>query len=366
VEEEFAEFIGARHCWLVANGTVALQLALEALDIGAGDEVILPGLTFQATAAAVLDVNAVPILVDVDPETYCIDPKQVESAITPRTAAIIPVHLYGCMADMDAILEIARKHNLVVIEDCAHTHGSLWRGVGAGALGDVGAFSMQQSKVITSGEGGAVTTNRRDLYVRLYSLRNCGRSLPGAEDAVSLQSGNYRITEWQAAVLLAQLERLEEQTLRRDENAQYLNSELSKIEGIKPMKRHPQVTRQAYYAYVFRYDSEAFGGVHVSVFRRALGAELNAGVGTVYEPLNDCSIYQPHTKRRYRINENHWEAIDPKRFRLPVATRAHRDEAVSLFHSVLLAERKAIDAIIEAVAKIRSNVDELREAAERT
>lgn len=364
VEERFARFIGAEYCWLVANGTIALQLALEALDIGAGDEVIVPGLTFQATAAAVLDVNAVPILVDVDPETYCIDPKQAESAITPRTAAIIPVHIYGCMADMDAIKNIAEKHGLAVVEDCAHTHGSQWRGVGAGALGDVGSFSMQQSKVMTSGEGGAVTTNRRDLYVRLYSLRNCGRLLPGADDAVSVQSGNYRITEWQAAILLAQLERLEGQALKRDENAQYLNKQLAQINGIKPMKRHPQITRQAYYAYGFRYCPEAFSDVRVGVFRRALAAEINAGFGSVYEPLNNCSLYIPHSKKRYRISEEHWKAIDPKRFHLPVTTRAYNDEAVMLGQSALLADREAIQAIVEAAAKIRANVDELEKAAE--
>ena len=201
--EKFAAFSRAKYCVCLMNGTVALQLALEALDIGAGDEVIVPGYTWQATAAACLDVNAIPIIVDVDPETYCIDPALVEAAITPRTRAIIPVYLYGSMADMERIMEIARKHDLKVIEDCAQTHGSRWREMGAGAIGDVGSFSMQHSKVLTSGEGGATITNDDNLYDRLCALRHCGRPREGEKSPI--QSGNYRMTEFQAAVLLAQI-----------------------------------------------------------------------------------------------------------------------------------------------------------------
>lgn len=217
-ERRFAEVQTARYGLCVANGTVALQLALEALDVGVGDEVIVPGFTWQATAAAVLDVNAVPVLVDSEPETYCIDPSLVEAAITPRTRAIIVVHLYGSLTDMDSILDIARRHNLYVIEDCAHSHGSQWNGRGAGSLGDIGCFSFQLSKTLTAGEGGFVTTNDPSLRELLYSLRNCGRRRAGAGDEHwrPIQSGNYRMTEWQAAVLLGQLERFEDQARRWD------------------------------------------------------------------------------------------------------------------------------------------------------
>ena len=217
-----AEFIGTEYAISVANGTVTLQLALEACGVGLGDEVIVPGLTWQATAAAVLDVNAVPVLVDVKGDNWCIDPSEVEKAITPRTKAIIPVHLYGCFADMDAINKIARKHNLRVIEDCAHKHGGEWKGKKAGSIGDMGSFSFQLSKLMTAGEGGALTTSDPELFEKLDALRNCGRRPEKEESADKgaglygsegdfIQSGNYRITDFQAALLIESLKRLPEQ-----------------------------------------------------------------------------------------------------------------------------------------------------------
>ena len=357
--KRFAQFSGAEYGLCVSNGTVAIQLALEALDIGSGDEVIVPGLTWQATAAAVIDVCAVPILVDVEPESHTIDPKAVEAAITPNTKAILPVHLYGCMADMDSILDIAKKHNLAVIEDSAHSHGSQWNGKGAGALGDVGCFSMQQTKVMTSGEGGANLTNREDLFLRIYSLRNCGRLYRDTEGQ-HVQSGNYRITEFQAAILLAQLERLEAQTVLRDRNAQLINAGLAEIDGITPIIRRPQVNRQAYYCFVFRYDRDQFDGVSVKAFRQALMAEIMAGVDAVYEPLNNCVLYQPHTKRRYHWSEEYWKAIDPRRFDLPVCTKAYVEESVLLQHQTLMGTEEDSKDIVRAVEKIRENVEELK------
>jgi L-glutamine:2-deoxy-scyllo-inosose/3-amino-2,3-dideoxy-scyllo-inosose aminotransferase len=217
--EAFAKFTGTKYALSIANGTVTLQVALEACGVGYGDEVIVPGLTWQATAAAALDINAVPVLVDVTEDTWCIDPAKVEEAITPRTKAIIPVHLYGSVANMDAIRRIARKHNLEVIEDCAHKHGGEWKGKKAGSIGDVGSFSFQLSKLLTAGEGGALTTSDPELYERLDALRNCGRrperdigagkgeGIYGSEGDF-LQSGNYRLTDFQAALLLEGLRRL--------------------------------------------------------------------------------------------------------------------------------------------------------------
>ena len=199
-----------------ANGTITLQLALEACGIGWGDEVIVPGLTWQATAASVLDVNAVPVLVDVTEDTWCIDPSEIEKAITPRTKAVIPVHLYDCMADMEAILSIARKHNLRVIEDCAHKQGGEINGKKAGNFGDIGSFSFQLSKLMTAGEGGALTVSCPELYEKLDALRNCGRrpeQIMGEErgeghygdEGNFIQSGNYRQTDFQAALLIESL-----------------------------------------------------------------------------------------------------------------------------------------------------------------
>jgi L-glutamine:2-deoxy-scyllo-inosose/3-amino-2,3-dideoxy-scyllo-inosose aminotransferase len=259
----FAKFIRTKYAISVANGTVSLQLALEACGIGLGDEVIVPGLTWQATAAAALDVNAVPILVDVNEENWCIDPAEVEKAIGPRTKAIIPVHLYGSFADMDAIMEIAGKHNLRVIEDCAHKHGGEWNGKKVGSIGDVGSFSFQLSKLMTAGEGGVLTTNNSQLYEKLDALRNCGRrpvneqfadkgtGIYGDEGNL-IQSGNYRITEFQAALLIESLKRLPEQNQIRDENAKYVNSLLAELPGILPMRGDQRETKGAYYNFSFR------------------------------------------------------------------------------------------------------------------
>ncbi len=358
---DFAAFSKANYCLPVANGTVAIQLALEALDIGAFDEVIVPGMTWQATAAACIDVNAIPILVDIDPATYCLDVAKAEAAITPRTRAIIVVHLYGAMADMDAVRDLARRHSLYLIEDCAHQHGSQWQGKGVGALGNVGAFSLQQSKVLTSGEGGLTMTDDWTLFQRLYSLRNCGRPLqPGSP---TVQSGNYRMTDLQAALLLAQMDGMDERVNRRDANAQYLNQKLAQIPGIQPMKRYAQITRQSYYSFSFRYDSAAWDGIPGSAVRKAVGAELGLYVGSTYEPLNHCSLYQPHTKRRHHISDDYWAAIDPTRFVLPACEKAYADEAIVIWHSFLLAEQADMDQIAQAVEKVYVNRAELRSIA---
>jgi len=356
--EKFAAFSGTQCGLCVANGTVALQLSLEALDIGAWDEVIVPGLTWQATAAAALDINAIPILVDVEPDTYTIDPNALKAAITDRTKAIIPVHLYGCMADMDSILAIAKEHNLKVIEDCSHQHGSQWNGKGVGSMGDLGAFSLQETKLLTSGEGGIVLMNDRDLMLRVYSLRNCGRLYKDTEGQ-HIQSGNYRITEFQAAVLLAGLERLESQTLLRDENAQYLNSKLAQIDGIEPMKRRPEATRQAYYYFTFRYDPEKWQGLAPAKFREALTAETGFEAEHLYQPLNNCDLYQPLTKRRYHINEEYWKAIDPRRFSLPVCERVHNIEGVGMHHAALMGTKDDMNDIVRGIEKVRDNLGEL-------
>jgi L-glutamine:2-deoxy-scyllo-inosose/3-amino-2,3-dideoxy-scyllo-inosose aminotransferase len=365
----FKGLIKSKYALSVANGTVSLQLAMEALDIGYGDEVIVPGLTWQATAAAVLDVNAVPVLVDVEPDTWCISPAEVEKAITPRTRAIVPVHLYGCIADMDAVLRIAKKHGLAVVEDCAHQHGSVWKSKPVGSIGDIGSFSFQLSKLLTAGEGGALTTNSRDLFMRLDALRNCGRR-PVEEEAdkgggvyVSegdfVQSGNYRISDFQAAILVEQLKRLPAQVKKRDRNAIYLNGLLEKIPGLRPMKRDRRTSLQSYYNFSFRYDPTKFKGLPVAQFRPAFAEELGITVEPSYIPLSDCPLYRPLTKKRYNINKNHFRRIDPSRFKLPVSKKIYREESVCFHHSVLMGTKSDMDQIAQAIVKISENVDQL-------
>lgn len=369
----FAEFVGTSHALSVANGTVALQLALEACGVGWGDEVIVPGLTWQATAAAVLDINAIPVLVDVLEDTWCLDPQLCEAAITPRTKVILPVHLYGSFADMDAIQALAQKHNLRVIEDCAHKHGGQWKEQKAGSLGDIGCFSFQLSKLMTAGEGGAVTTKDAVLWEKLDALRNCGRRPEkGSADQGSdgfygdegnfCQSGNYRITDFQAAILLEALRRLPEQNRLRDENAIYLNSLLAQLPGVVPMFRDERETSEAYFNFAFRYRQAEFKDVPIASFRKALSLELGCPVEACYEPLNQCSLYAPHTKpHRHRLTENYWKQINPSRFSLPKCESAFKDESVCCHFNILMGFREDMDQIAEAIQKIYDGADALSE-----
>jgi L-glutamine:2-deoxy-scyllo-inosose/3-amino-2,3-dideoxy-scyllo-inosose aminotransferase len=372
-EQEFINrwkhFTGAKHAVLAANGTITLQLALEALEIGYGDEVIVPGLTWQATAAAVADVNAIPIFVDVNEDTFCIDPAQVEKAITPRTKAIIPVHLYGHMADMDAIMEIAKKYDLKVIEDAAHKHGGEWKGKKAGTIGDIGSFSLQLSKVLTCGEGGILTTNNYDIWMRLDALRNCGRKPSDveidksagqySEEGDFIQSGNYRITEFQTAVLIEQFKRLEMQNATREVNAKNLTELLKSIPGIKPLRDDHRLTKKTFFNFAFRIDENVLG-VDAKTFRTAVSKELGFLLESCYQPLNDCSLYRPLTKKRYRLTEEHWKKLDPSRFDLPVCKKLYEHEAVCFHHRYLMGPNEDMEQIYDAVKKVIDYKDELR------
>jgi L-glutamine:2-deoxy-scyllo-inosose/3-amino-2,3-dideoxy-scyllo-inosose aminotransferase len=354
--EAFAKYLGAKHGLCCANGTVAIQLALECLDIGAYDEVIVPGMTWQATAAACIDVNAIPVLVDIEPDTWCIDLEKAEAAITKKTKAIIAVHLYGCMPDMDALAKICKRHNLYLIEDCAHQHGSFWKGKGVGSLGDVGSFSFQESKVLSSGEGGYNTCKTKEQFERLYSLRNCGRGYHG-DMTHAIQAGNCRLTEWQAVMLLCGLKRLNAQVKLRDANAIYLNSLLEQIPGILPMRRRKEVTQQSYFNFAFRLDVEKLGGITNREFAPALNAEIGApeAFEPPYDPLNKCDLYKPHTKRRHQLNAAYWKAIDPKRFKIPVCTGATERSGLVIHHMALMGTKKDMDDFAAAVAKVVEN-----------
>jgi len=367
----FAKFIGTEYAISAANGTVTLQLALEACGVGLGDEVIVPGLTWQATAGAVVDVNAVPVFVDVTRDKWCIDPAEVKKAITPRTKAIIPVHLYGCFADMDASMAIARKNNLWVIGDCAHKHGGELKGRKAGSIGDVGSFSFQLSKLMTAGEGGALTTSDPELFEKLDALRNCGRRPENQESADKgaglygsegdlIQSGNYRMTDFQAALLIESLKKLPGQNRIRGENAIYLNSLLAELPGVLPMKNDKTEALGACYNFSFRYNTDKFKGLDVRKFREALGKELDCPVEASYEPLNACSLYTPHTKpERYKLSKKHWQQINPAAFELPVCQRIFTEESVCLHHTVLMGKKADIDLIARAIEKIYDNAEEL-------
>lgn len=351
--KRFAEAHGAKYGIAVTNGTVSLELALGAAGIGAGDEVIVPAYTWEGTAAAVLFAGAVPVFVDVDPDTYCLDARLIEAAITERTRAIIPVHLGFRFADMDAILAIAEKHNLFVLEDCAHAHGSQWRGKGAGSIGHAGSFSFQTSKLMTAGEGGAVTTNDINLADQVIRLANCGRP-PRRESVGEPALGhNYRMTEFQAAILLAQLERLEEQTLQRERLTQRLEEGLRQIEGISLLPRDPRITRQASYHYVFRFHPEQFGGIHRNAFVAALNAEGVHCDGRFYEAVYKSSLFE------FAAEKFPSWANSKREFDCPVAVRAGYEESVWLPHQIFLGSEQDVDDVLTAIQKIKTNVSEL-------
>ena len=359
--KDFSAYHKSKFGMCNANGTIAIQLALEALGIGAHDEVIVPGMTWQATAAAALDINAIPVLVDVEPDTWCADVKKVEEAITSKTRAVIVVHLYGSMTDMTKLKSLCKKRNLYLIEDCAHQHGAFYKKTGVGAIGDIGCFSFQESKVLSAGEGGFNMCQDKTLFERLYSLRNCGRGyMDDMTNAV--QSGNYRLTEFQAAMLIGALKRLDRQVKTRDANAIYLNSLLEQIPGVLPMRRRKEITQASYFNFAFRLDPAMLdeAGITNAQFCTALGAETQLGFEPPYEPLNHCHLYKPHTKPRYKIDKAHWKKVDPKRFSLPVSEDAHFKTGVSVHHHMLLAAKKDMEQVAEAVGKVVDNIGDLK------
>jgi len=367
-EEKFAEFCGANYGIFMTNGTHTLKLALEAMNIGPGDEVIVPGSTWQATASSVLDVNAVPVLVDVTPETWTIDPKEVEKHITSRTKAIIPVHLYGRVADMDAIMALAKKYNLKVIEDCAHAHGAEWRGKKVGTIGNVGSFSLQKSKILQTGEGGIDVTNDKDLYDRIYSLKFCGRPrIVDKENPLpTMQSGNFRTSEFAAGMGICQLERLAEQNAIRAENALYLEDALqAEIPGMSHLYRDPRVTLQTHYRMSMRYNSEAWDGLPRKVITRAFKAETEGAFSFVlpYVPLNNSDLYRPFSKKTHKLSDEYCKAIDPAQWSMPVIEKMYREEYMGLDHYELLGSKAELDKIVEIFKKLHANLGELKEFA---
>jgi dTDP-4-amino-4,6-dideoxygalactose transaminase len=294
LEQEFADFCGTRYAISCVNGSVALRLALIACGVRPGDEVIIPPYTFIATASIVMEANCVPVFADIEPETYNLDPKAVEKAITPRTRAIIPVHFAGQACNMDALNDIARKHGLKIIEDACHGHGGEYKDRKLGSIGDAGCFSFQSSKNMTSGEGGIVVTNDQKLADMVDSLRNVGRVKGGQWYEHHFLGCNYRITQLQAVLLQHQLKRLDDQTRRRNENGLYLNSLLEKIPGISPLTRGHGETLHTYHLYIFRYDNAFFNHTPKKEFAAMLTAE---GFLPLWDTRNHCINSLSFSKR---------------------------------------------------------------------
>jgi len=351
-EQEFAEFQQAKYCTSLVNGTAALEVAIRAVGVEAGDEIIVPPYTFIATASACLMVNTVPVFVDIEPDTYNLDPTKIEAAITDRTRAIIAVHIAGCPADMDGIMAVAKKHNLKVIEDAAQAHAAEWRGRRVGAIGDVGTFSFQSSKNLNSGEGGATVTNDEQIYQRCWSLQNVGRARSGKWYEHPLLGWNYRITQFQGALLSSQLKRVPAQVARRTDNAAYLSERLNEIPGIQPMRVDERVTCHAYHLYILRYDASELGGLPREDFIKAMNAEgitCSAGYVPLYKELafRNPDVYNAAFKLASR-------KMDYDQVSCPVCEKACAEEAIWLYQAWLIGEDHSdMDDIVAAIEKIR-------------
>ncbi len=355
-EEAFAAYQGARHGVLMMNGTVTMEVACKALDIGWGDEVIVPALTFAATAYAPMAAGALPVIVDVDPRTWCIDPDAVEAAITPRTKAIIPVHLGHQMADMDRIMAIATAHGLAVIEDCAHAHGQQWRGQGAGCIGDVGSFSHQSSKILTSGEGGTLLTNDDTLARRAHSIIDCGRAKDPEEKEFTF-GANYRLSELNAALLVVAMRRFPAQQGSRAVAGKAFEAMVAEIPGVRVMPHDDRITRWSFYNYLIAIDPEAFGGATNEVVAAAMEAE-GIPAEVQYPSMNRYELFQPSLSK-LPVAVAHADRLDPQRMSFPVAEAAGQRESIYFMETVFRDGERGIRDAADALAKIQRHAGEL-------
>ena len=356
-ERAFARFHGARHGIAVTNGTAALEVTMAAVGIGAGDEVIVPNFTFVATASAVLFANALPVLVDVDPGTYCIDARLAEGAIGSRTKAIVAVHMGGHPADLDALCDLAKRKGIALIEDSSHAHASEWRGKRIGTFGTAGTFSFQSSKLMTAGEGGMILSSDDGFERAARSVHDCGR-MPG-EWFYShfIYGSNYRLSEWQGAVLTAQLSRLDEQTRLRHRNARLLDRELKNVPGITPQSLDERCTRNGQYAYIFHVDSQQFAGISTERFIEAMNAEGIPNQAS-YPPLHELHMFRNNEYRK-RLSAEHRK--EEHRFLKQSFPHTQRGawETVWIPQPALLGDEEDVHEIVAAIRKIQQNAKQL-------
>jgi dTDP-4-amino-4,6-dideoxygalactose transaminase len=359
--KKFAEVHTVKYAQCVNTGTVAIQAALKAVGIRPGDEVIVPAYTWEGTVGPVLLANAVPVFVDIDPDTYCLDAKLIEKAITPKTKVILPVHLGMRFADMDEILRVAARHDLKVVEDCAHAHGGMWMGKGAGSMGDLGAFSFQSSKLITSGEGGAVVTNNLEYMERVQSYINAGRASVTDTYRHRIIGFNYRLGEFQAAVLGPQLDRLPAQSAIREKNMRHFETRLEDTAGIGLLKADPRITRLAPYGYVLKYFSAKAKEIPRASFVAALQLEGIPCDGLFYEPVYKSSLFPVDPADFPALSWGREKPLDlRKMYYCPESERAAYQEAVWFPHQNFLGGREDTDTIADAIEKVLSNIEELR------
>lgn len=345
-EAEYAAFQDAAHCVTCTSGTTAIEVVLQALGIGRGDEVIVPPYTFVATASAVARVGATPVFVDVD-DSWCMNPALAKKAVTSRTKAIMPVHFAGRVADMDAFEEIARRNELALIEDACHSWGSKWKGKGTGALGDCGVFSFQVSKNITAGEGGAIVTDDPELAARCRSITNCGRMAGGQWYEHPLLGTNARMTEFQGAILRAQLSRLEEQTRVREKNAAMLDDLLADIPGLAPQPGDERISRRGYHLYCIRLDPDAFGCSREKLVAAAVAEGLPLGTGYLLPLYKQPVFASLHNGQDYAV------------CRCPIAEDLCARSGMWLPHTLLLGTDEDMNDVAAVLRKVQAHATQL-------
>ena len=366
-EKKWAETVGAKRCLSVVNGTNALNASLAQLEIGWGDEVLVTPYTFIASVSCILFNGAIPVFVDVDPETFQMDPEKIEAKITPHTKAILPVHILGLPCDMERIMKIAAKHHLYVVEDACQAWLAEVNHRKVGTFGDAGCFSFQNSKNIAMGEGGAIVSNNDRFMDRCYSFHNYGNPYGSVAGQISngtvMVGTKLRLTEYQAAIGLAQLKRLEGETETRNLNAGYLSEHMKEIPGIEPYRLYDNVTRAAFHLFPFRYRKEAFKGLSREGFVKALSAEGIPCSGG-YAELNKMPFLKNAFESKYFRKFYPAERLDYNRYAqqnsCPLNEKLCNEQAVWLMQNVLLGSKKDMDHIASAIERIRKYADDIK------
>jgi dTDP-4-amino-4,6-dideoxygalactose transaminase len=355
-ENRFAEIQGASHVTSVANGTVSLMVALRALGVGYGDEVIIPPYTFLATASAVLWVGAVPVFADIDPTTFNLCPEAASRAITEKTKAIVPVHIGGLPCDMDAFRKLADERGLGLVEDAAQAHGAKWNGEGAGILGDIGSFSFQSSKNLSGGEGGMLVCRDEELLERCIRIKNCGRPSGKTESNLETLGANLRMSGFQAGILLAQASRFAEQFKQREKNWAFLKEAIEEIPGVELQARDPRVDGHALHLLIFRYDKNEFHGLSREGFLKAFEKEGVEAPHGGYQPI----YRNPGFRADIGSYLRGLETPDYTALALPNTEKVCAETSIWVRQNSLLGETTSlVEGIAEAIKKIHRSSETL-------
>jgi len=359
-EKEYAKLMGTRFSVAVGSGTQALSTCVEALGIGPGDEVITSPYTDMGTISSILTSRALPVMADLDPESFQLDPREVERRITPNTKAIMPVHIMGQPCNMEQIMAIAKKHNLKVIEDACQAHLGVYQGKVMGTIGDVGCFSFQTSKTISCGEGGAIIGNNEALMDKCYTVQNHGTSRKGRSETIGAK---YRMNEFEGAILMAQMEGARERFAIRNKNAAYLTSKLKNFPGLVPQKLYEGTESGSFYLYTMSYHKEHFNNAPRDKFLKALAAEGISMSGYIANGLHKepwvnhivnlkvyKTMYSPARLKQY-IDE----------LACPKCDQVCADMVMLWASGPLLGTQADMDDIISAIMKVHANKDKLNQ-----